>query len=107
MTLTFDDDTLLAALSEALAPEPVEPGVPRLAALHRALRGGWPRRGHDDVLLAPIIPMDAPQRPNGRHLGPASTACATRWPPPWPWACSPPAVWPRPAWPPTTPRSHP
>jgi hypothetical protein len=61
VTLTFDDDILLAALGEALAPEVVEPGFDELAALHRALET-WPADtdDNDDVRLAPVIPMFVP-----------------------------------------------
>ena len=61
MTLTFDDDILLAALGEALTPEAVEPGAHELATLHRAL-DAWPvdTDGNDDVRLASVIPMFTP-----------------------------------------------
>ena len=39
MTRPIDDDDLLAALGQALAPEPVEPGPEAMAALHQALDG--------------------------------------------------------------------
>jgi len=61
VTLTFDDDILLAALGDALTPEAVEPGAHELAALHRALEA-WPADAddNDDVRLAPVIPMFTP-----------------------------------------------
>ena len=61
MTLTFDDDILLAVLGDALTPEPVEPGAPELAALHRALEIRPADTDDDDgVQLAPVIPMFTP-----------------------------------------------
>ncbi len=61
MTLAFDDDILLAVLGDALTPEAAQPGAPELAALHRALEiRPADIDDHDDVQLAPVIPMFAP-----------------------------------------------
>ena len=59
MTIVFDDDTLLATLGDALAPEMVEPGPEALAELHQALES-W-LADDDNATLAPVIPMFAPR----------------------------------------------
>ena len=59
MTRPLDDGALMAALSDALAPEPAIPGPEAIAALHRALEALGP--AEEGGGPAVVVPITGPQ----------------------------------------------
>ena len=59
MSRPIDDDTLLAALGEALAPEPAVPGPEAMAALHEALGARGVKESEDGSAV--VVPFTQPK----------------------------------------------